>query len=453
MRKLNLLTLAVVIALVCATGGCAKEQEAGQAIENASAEVESEQETKEAASTEESTEEEKENVSDEEVKRELQILHPIITTNYETAYDGTRALFRTEASEVRFMEQEYKELKKKVKEFNQKSLEAQKNYIEEERETWANEETDFAGIIPLRFNVFVNVARADEQLFSLHREESMSIGDHTEYITDTVCYDTKTGNEITLQDITADREKLLQCVLKTLEEKDQSIFYEDYQDTVKTFFSDDFAQIPWTISNHGVTFYIDPLNISPNAAGVIQVELPFDKTPGIFNSDYIPLKRSYVLRLKEHNGAEMDVDDDGKTEFVSYSAEMDGTNLGGEIMVICDDHIFSTNTITNEDYLAGAGNSSEGFLIHTNDGKTFFYLFNEGESDECYVNIFELTTGTPVYIKSMEAYARGNQISDADSFIMWDNTEKYKLYYIGKNGLPETDGISIPENGNYRYWD
>ena len=44
-----------------------------------------------------------------------------------------------------------------------------------------------------------------------------------------------------------------------------------------------------------------------------------------------------------------------------------------------------------------AGYTSEGYLIHTEAGKTYLYLQHQSDNDSHYINIFDLTTKTPVY--------------------------------------------------------
>lgn len=75
----------------------------------------------------------------------------------------------------------------------------------------------------------------------------------------------------------------------------------------------------------------------------------------------------------------------------------DEYGIGGAITVTCEDHSFNTASLMEQDYGAGGGYTSEGYLIHTEAGKTYLYLQHQSDNDSHYINIFDLTTKTPVY--------------------------------------------------------
>ena len=63
----------------------------------------------------------------------------------------------------------------------------------------------------------------------------------------------------------------------------------------------------------------------------------------------------------------------------------------------CGDTSYSTAFLMEQDYGASGGYSSEGCILHTEEGKTYLYLQHQDDNDIRYLNLFDLSTGTPVY--------------------------------------------------------
>ena len=152
-----------------------------------------------------------------------------------------------------------------------------------------------------------------------------------------------------------------------------------------------------------------------------------------------------MKELPEYGTVEADVNGDGKKEAVSYEVERDEYGTGGAITVTCGAVSFSTASLIDQDYGASGGYSSEGYVIHTEDGKTYLYLQHQSDNDSHYINVFDLTTGTSAYVGFTESSWSGSPITDPDSFLLWNRLDvlgtysAYKEYHVGADGMPETD--------------
>ena len=194
-----------------------------------------------------------------------------------------------------------------------------------------------------------------------------------------------------------------------------------------------------------MTIWFNQYDIAPYAAGSVSVESPFAEQGELFQKKYQSTKTSYVKELQECESVEADVDGDGKKEAVSYEVERDEYGIGGAITVTCEDHSFNTASLMEQDYGAGGGYISEGYLIHTEAGKTYLYLQHQSDNDSHYINIFDLTTKTPVYTGFTGSSWSDSPITDPDSFLLWDRLDvlgtysAYREYHIGPDGMPQTE--------------
>ena len=169
----------------------------------------------------------------------------------------------------------------------------------------------------------------------------------------------------------------------------------------------------------------------------------------MFEKQYETTKTSYVKELPEYGTVEADVNGDGKKEAISYEVARDEYGTGGAITVTCGVVSFSTASLIDQDYGASGGYSSEGYVIHTEDEKTYLYLQHQSDNDSHYINVFDLTTGTPYLCGLYWKQLVRSPITDPDSFPLWDRLDvlgtysAYKEYHVGADGIPETDDTLV----------
>ena len=323
---------------------------------------------------------------------------------------------------MHLLDENHPELQKSLDALNQKNLDAQKAFLEENREDarmmyqtnpemmenngWESELT-------------VTAVRAAERVLCLMQTEYTWLGGAHPYTYITgITYDTKTGEELSLEDIAADYDGIYDYVCTKLpEENDPDMFFEGYEDTVKAMFygeNADYSSIRWFLTDEGVTIWFNQYDIAPYAAGPVSVEIPFAE--GLVKQQYGTQKTSYVKELPENGTADVDVDGDGKKESVSYTVDRDEYGNGGAITVTCGDTSYSTAFLMEQDYGASGGYSSEGCILHTEEGKTYLYLQHQDDNDIRYLNLFDLSTGTPVYLTYCGRAWYDSPITDPEHF-------------------------------------
>ena len=124
--------------------------------------------------------------------------------------------------------------------------------------------------------VSVTALRTDETVLSLQQTEYSWLGGaHPNTYYKGICFDTKTGKELSLQDIAADYDGVYDSVCQKLkEENDPDMFFEGYEDTVKAMFygkDPDYGSVQWFLMNDRVVILFNQYDIAPYAAGQICV--------------------------------------------------------------------------------------------------------------------------------------------------------------------------------------
>ena len=449
MKKQILIMAAAVMAASCVAGGCGKKAASVERISGENQNNDSDSAVQEPESGTDA-EEEPESESDRQNETSRTLLMEI-PAEYDGDWEDGKKLISVKTSQVSLMDEKHPELQKSLDALNQKNLDAQKAFLEENREDaqmmyqtnpemmenngWESELT-------------VTAVRADETVLSLTQTEYTWLGGAHPYTYITgITYDTKTGKELSLKDIAADYDGIYDYVCKKLpEENEPDMFFEDYEDTVKSMFYEengDYGPVKWFLTDEGVTIWFNQYDIAPYAAGPVSVEIPFAE--GLVKQPYEIQKASYVKALSENGTAEVDVNGDGKKESVSYTVERDEYGNGGAITVTCGDTSYSTASLMEQDYGASGGYSSEGCILHTKEGKTYLYLQHQDDNDIRYMNLFDLSTGVPVYLTFCNRAWYDSPITDPEHFILWDREDVLgtysacRIYHVGEDGVPASD--------------
>ena len=418
----------------------------------------------ENSSAEETTTEAKESSAEEtkaeeegQVNQENQDPAAIVPVTVDYSYDGDwkdqKTLFFSKVAQIKLLDDDHKKLQDVLKALNQSALDDQKSVIDENKEYAEQEYASNPDMVEYTFDRDILVARSDETVLSMAVMESSYLGGtHSFCATIGRTYDTQTGKELSLKDVVSDYDGIYEYVKTQLEENyDQSMFFEDYQDTLQKMFYDesgDYGTVQWTISQTGLSIYFNQYDLAPYAAGSQQVDISFKAQPQLFQSRYVVEKESYIKVIRENKSCFADVDGDGKEEEISYSVAHDEYGFGGAITVTCDGQTFDTTEVdkdASDAYGAYGAYSSEGYVLHTSDGRTYLYLQHLDDNDYRYVNIFRLDQGMPSYV-GYEGMAWYNaQILDPDSFMLYTRLDVLgtyygmKRYHVDEAGLPASD--------------
>ena len=447
-RAIRYTAAVLVTAAACIAGGCGKKAASMETISGA--ENGSEQEITVPETKEEATQE---SANKADAQNEKSAALPLeITTEYDNDWQDKHNLISTKTSQVHILDEEHAALQKVLDALNQKNLDSQKSFMAENKGDARQMYQDEPEMMENGWEseLTMTAVRADETVLCLMQTDySWMGGAHPNTFITGITYDTQTGKELSLKDIVKDYDGVYDEVLKKLaEDNDPNMFFEGYQDMVKAMFyggDADYGPVQWFLTNDGVTIWFNQYDIAPYAAGPVTVEIPFAEHAEWFEKQYETGKTSYVKELPEYGTVEADVNGNGKKEAVSYEVERDEYGTGGAITVTCGAVSFSTASLIDQDYGASGGYSSEGYVIHTEDGKTYLYLQHQSDNDSHYINVFDLTTGTPAYVGFTESSWSGSPITDPDSFLLWNRLDvlgtysAYKEYHVGADGMPETD--------------
>ena len=456
MRK-RLVSTALICGILSVSmlNGCGKkaaDATAGTAAiqENSSAE---ETTTQAKESSAEETKAEEEGQENQENQDSAAIVPVTVDYSYDGDWKDQKTLFSSKVAQIKLMDDSHEKLQDALKALNQSALDDQKSVIDENKEYAEQEYASNPDMVEYTFDRDILVARSDETVLSMAVMEGSYLGGaHPFGMTTGRTYDTQTGKELSLKDVVSDYDGIYEYVKKQLEENyDQSMFFEDYQDTLQKMFYDesgDYGTVQWTISQTELSIYFNQYDLAPYVAGSQQVDISFKEQPQLFQSKYVVEKESYSKVIRENSSCFADVNGDGKEEEISYSVARDEYGFGGAITVTCDGQTFDTAEVdkdASDAYGAYGAYSSEGYVLHTSDGRTYLYLQHLDDNDYRYVNVFRLDQGRPSYVGYEGMAWYNTQILDPDSFMLYTRLDVLgtyygmKRYHVDEAGLPASD--------------
>ena len=456
MRK-RLVSTALICGILSVSmlNGCGKKTADATAGTTAIQENSSAEETTTQAkeSSAEETKAEEEGQENQENQDSAAIVPVTVDYSYDGDWKDQKTLFSSKVAQIKLMDDSHEKLQDALKALNQSALDDQKSVIDENKEYAEQEYASNPDMVEYTFDRDILVARSDETVLSMAVMEGSYLGGaHPFGMTTGRTYDTQTGKELSLKDVVSDYDGIYEYVKKQLEENyDQSMFFEDYQDTLQKMFYDesgDYGTVQWTISQTGLSIYFNQYDLAPYVAGSQQVDISFKEQPQLFQSKYVVEKESYSKVIRENSSCFADVNGDGKEEEISYSVARDEYGFGGAITVTCDGQTFDTAEIdkdASDAYGAYGAYSSEGYVLHTSDGRTYLYLQHLDDNDYRYVNVFRLDQGRPSYVGYEGMAWYNTQILDPDSFMLYTRLDVLgtyygmKRYHVDEAGLPASD--------------
>ncbi|CCX65643.1 putative uncharacterized protein [Firmicutes bacterium CAG:791] len=289
-----------------------------EAAADASANTEDNVTTEEAGTTE--TTESAENAGDsgtlrwENISRSADTKLKLSVTDkeLEEASENTDLPFSTRIQYVKVDESGYDALQKALDKDNADSLELAKEEYSYNAEDLKNmvEENESAAV-PFALESTVLKKRADDKVVSYLRESYSQLGGaHPSTFFAGKNYDTKTGSELTLQDVVANYDDVYQYVLDELaknekQPENENCYFDGYEDTVKEMFygnSDSesavtdanseetglypmpASSVQWYLGDDGLNILFNDYDIAPYAYGPSLVTIPYDS--GLIAGEY-----------------------------------------------------------------------------------------------------------------------------------------------------------------------
>lgn len=270
----------------------------------------------------------------------------------------------------------------------------------------------------------MHVHRADAQTVSIISEYyEYTGGAHGGTYFTSKTFDSATGRELTLADVTADLQGLADAVIKELnEEYPGGDGKEHYRDTVEKQIvkkGPDAYDASWALSYHGIIFDFGSYELGAYAMGCPEVFVPFDQYPGLIKEEYTRVPEEYAVSLKNYTTVYEDTDGDGSPEEISVSAYDAQDGYRQTIHIYIDE----TSTEYNS-----RGWFDEAYLIHQKDGSLYLYVYVSAENDEGIIHIFRLSGESAVFVEDAHGYLGGSMMENPGCFRVYDGLDALSTY-------------------------
>ena len=217
---------------------------------------------------------------------------------------------------------------------------------------------------------------------------SFTGGAHGNYGTTGVNYNAVTGDKITLETLTADREQFKSFageyflnLSKTTGYQDR--MFEPYDQ--QTLLENLFLEGKWYLGSSGITFFADPYMLGPYAAGTIDFLIPYEEFP-LLKPEF-GYQGNYERVIAQGNTVEKDLNGDGQQDKVlfgvnysqeDYSAmitfQVDGKDVASDaVMEFPKEEYYLIDLDQNDNYIEIA------ILDYgpSDDPVTYFYRYLE----------------------------------------------------------------------------
>lgn len=286
MKKKFAIVLSVI--LIAGLAGCGAEGEKAS-VTQTTEEVIEEQTTEEEITGEPVTEEMTEETAEETTTTEEEAA---VSVTYEEEINNRFLEDGTVAMEVYYKNPvvsipDYIDAQKLIQEDLNKrkdDFDISVNELESDARTFVEETKDTGSEMgPYKETVEYETKRADHKVISLLRSEySYSGGAHGYTLVHGLNYDSSTGNPLTLDDISEDKEVLVECVKNYIydvcdngEYKDD--VFPDYKPYVDNVVADDL----WYLDEDGITFIANAYELGPYAVGTMYFHISYDALDGL----------------------------------------------------------------------------------------------------------------------------------------------------------------------------
>lgn len=152
-----------------------------------------------------------------------------------------------------------------------------------------------AGLSAFSMNRTVRTERADSEIISFRVVDRASLGTESTLAITGHSYDAQTGDELKLEDLGGDLEKIVNAVseniLVSLNEDERyknTFFTEGYTDTIRTLVSDGH----WYLTGDGIVIIANPGEIADIETGFYEFTVGFDVIGSLIDERFLPAERT-----------------------------------------------------------------------------------------------------------------------------------------------------------------
>jgi len=385
------------------------------------------------------------------------VTHPETASNYldvefdyfvDSCYEDISLMYG-HYNTIRLNNTEFPALLSAVNEYNETLSTETQSYLDEMKE-WAKEEYKeygadmFMGPYVMERDMYLR--RADMQVLSVIEScYSYEGGAHGNNYYTSANFDVQTGEEISLESVITDMNSLPHALATEIQDKytDTEFWSDDlvglFQEYITPSNADYVPTFTWTLDYQGVTFYFNDYDLNSYAEGRQDVMISYSEYPDLFDSKYFKnVEDTYVVALLNNwNGTDLDLNDDGVTDYVSVKKNY---SVDGDFCESFDVTV-NGNTFTRDVYFYDLWS----YYVKSGDDN-YLYIQRRAESDFETVSVFRLTDISVEYVGDF-----GNSLSSFTNSQNFDVTKRMDLlstYYgkakcsIGEDGMPvETDHV------------
>ena len=298
------------------------------------------------------------------------------------------------------------------------------------------------------------VSRADDRVLSFEENGYAYLGGaHGTGYSFGCNYDTRTGEELRIQDVVTDVDTFAGLIEAKVYESGltRDDLFLDEEETLKDYILKAAADhtLNWEITNEGVTVWFNPYEISYYAAGMPSGSVSFAGHPEVFSDYYAETARTYVYAIEGLDVSDIDFDGDGKADELSVWASMDEYGTYEALKVSMK------GVETSKDIWAY---SYDPYILHTTDGKNYLYVICGSDNDYRMLEVFDLNGSSAVYVGEVNNCGLRAQLLDASSYLYGEelltDPENFYLesrmevlstysasrkYHVGADGMPVAD--------------
>ncbi len=231
----------------------------------------------------------------------------------------------------------------------------------------------------------VQMRRADEYVVSyLEMESTYSGGAHGMYAWHGVNLNSLSGEEIALSHVVKDTGKLTELIIKRLEKDYAHAYFEDTATNVRSYALQ--GKLNWTLDPRGITFYFNPYDIAPYAAGLLTVTILYQEAPQLFHESYLQVPQEYAQPFPSDYPLITSLGDNGRRDMLEVS------DLGEKLAVVVNGQQTEWDTALKD---------LQPVLIHMKDKKNYLYVDGRTEDGSRQTVVFGIKNGKVQHIGTL----------------------------------------------------
>lgn len=414
-KRMERLTVFLCVLLLL-TGGCGKDEKMAAVVTTQEENVQTEEEP------------EVEEAQEEQVPLSIET-----KTNHKTYYleDGETPYLYLQYCDITVEGNGYEDLKRNLENWSLERSEDLRNQNSSFLEL-VDDETDSETFYGYSLGQTITTARIDEQIVSLlDTTYQYAGGTHQSNYYEGVNFDTKTGKELSLEDVIVNMEsfqsKAAEHIISCLKENYAEGLYMDYASSVEAIW-EDAKQPAWYFDANGLVIILQEYEVGPYAMGAPEIHFSYADYKQYIKDAYLPDHSEGVARMAENEEL-----------FLSFSEAVEVP-----VMLKCDWMEYHTEAslwVGNYETKIGEVVSLDDSYIVKHQGNFYCMIEVDMASEDYVTYIYRLTETKAEEVAQIDASIDTGNIN-VNEIVM----ESW-VYLLGTYGGVKS--YRFDENGNY----